>query len=488
MSCNSLNGKLQWLFRGAPSGCARPWAPTTVGRSASDYHRSTSRPPASPAVNPPVDTSLAHGLRAVQELLQAGRADEAEAALSALGRQHPASPEVPSWAARLASQRGRSGEAARILDTALAVLPDDPLLTVDLAVMQADAGRMDDALALLRRHVQRMPGAVMSWLLLSQLLEDTQQTSESLIAAYEAITRAQAEGAWRSPATTPPHLQGFVAHAVAKVRGGRRGVFFHALESAAHEHPGASLQRMERAVRGYLGEIAVQTRHPRQKALVLYIPDLPDEPFMDPQLQPWAGTLQRAFPAIRQEALAMLARGAGFEDFVKPKPGDSMERFLAGKAPAWEAMFFYRHGVRYDETHALCPHTSAALESIELFRVPGQAPEILFSVLKPGTHILPHHGICNARSVMHLPLLVPPGCALNLVDVGQRSWQEGELGLFDDTYLHEAWNRSDSIRVILLMDCWNPHLTPAEKAAVLRITQVIAALDIVFSDQGWATA
>jgi aspartate beta-hydroxylase len=165
-----------------------------------------------------------------------------------------------------------------------------------------------------------------------------------------------------------------------------------------------------------------------------------------------------------------------------------MDRFLAGQAPAWEALFFYRHGERYDETHALCPRTSAALESIELFRVPGQAPEILFSVLKPGTHILPHHGICNARSVMHLPLLVPPGCALNLVDVGQRSWQEGELGLFDDTYLHEAWNHSESIRVILLMDCWNPHLTPVEKAAVRRITQVIAALDIVFSDKGWRGA
>lgn len=440
------------------------------------------------AVNPPVDTSLARGLRAVQELLQAGRVAEAEAALTVLGRQHASAPEVPSWAARLAGQRGQPDEAARILDSALAVLPDDPLLTVDLAVLQADAGRIDDALALLRRHVQRMPGAVMSWLLLSQLLEDTQQASESLIAAYEAVTRAQADGAWKSPATTPPHLLGFVAHAVAKVREGRRGVFFHALESAAREHPGASLQRMERALRGYLGDIEVKTRHPRQKALVLYIPDLPDEPFMDPLLHSWATTLQRAFPAIRREAMAMLARGADFEDFVQPKPGDSIDRFLAGHAPAWEALFFYRHGVRYDETHALCPDTSAALESIELFRVPGQAPEILFSVLKPGTHILPHHGICNARSVMHLPLLVPPGCALNLVDVGQRSWQEGELGLFDDTYLHEAWNRSDAPRVILLMDCWNPHLTPVEKAAVLRITQVIAALDIVFSDQGWANA
>ena len=181
----------------------------------------------------------------------------------------------------------------------------------------------------------------------------------------------------------------------------------------------------------------------------------------------------------------MLARDANFEDFVRLKAGDSMERYLAGRAPAWEALFFYRHGVRYDETHTLCPETSAVLDSIDLFRVPGQAPEILFSVLRPGTHILPHHGICNARSVMHLPLLVPSDCALNLVDVATRTWTEGEPMLFDDTYLHEAWNRSDSIRMILLMDCWNPHLSLAEREAVVRITQVIGAMDIAFDPKGW---
>ena len=178
----------------------------------------------------------------------------------------------------------------------------------------------------------------------------------------------------------------------------------------------------------------------------------------------------------------------GLEDFVTLKPGDSMERYLGGRAPAWEAFFFYRHGKRYDENHARCPFTSAALESIELFRVPGQAPEILFSVLRPGTHILAHHGICNARSVMHLPLLVPPDCALQLVDVGAHAWAEGRLVLFDDTYLHEAWNRSSSIRVILLMDCWNPHLTMPEREAVVRLTQLIASMDIVFSAEGWTAA
>jgi aspartate beta-hydroxylase len=147
-----------------------------------------------------------------------------------------------------------------------------------------------------------------------------------------------------------------------------------------------------------------------------------------------------------------------------------------GKAPAWEALFFYRRGERYDNTHARCRNTSAVLESIDLCRVEGEAPEICFSVLAPGTSILPHYGVTNTRTVMHLPLLVPRNCALNLVGIGEHRWREGELMMFDDTYQHEAWNRSSSARIVLLMDCWNPHLTAIERLAVKQLIETIGGL------------
>jgi aspartate beta-hydroxylase len=78
--------------------------------------------------------------------------------------------------------------------------------------------------------------------------------------------------------------------------------------------------------------------------------------------------------------------------------------------------------------------------------------------------------------VMHLPLVVPSDCALRLVDRGEHVWREGELVLFDDTYLHEAWNRSDRTRVVLLMDCWNPHLTAVEKQALVLLIEAIGGL------------
>jgi len=42
----------------------------------------------------------------------------------------------------------------------------------------------------------------------------------------------------------------------------------------------------------------------------------------------------------------------------------------------------------------------------------------------------------------------------------------GEAWVFDDTIEHEAWNDSDQVRVILIIDVWNPFLTEAERRLV----------------------
>jgi aspartate beta-hydroxylase len=84
--------------------------------------------------------------------------------------------------------------------------------------------------------------------------------------------------------------------------------------------------------------------------------------------------------------------------------------------------------------------------------------------------------VTNTRLVFHLPLIVPPDCALNVGGVEHR-WREGEPILFDDTFEHEAWNRSDQPRLILLMDCWNPHLTEAEKEASRHVIEAIDTIE-----------
>src|SRR3546814_9348823 len=75
--------------------------------------------------------------------------------------------------------------------------------------------------------------------------------------------------------------------------------------------------------------------------------------------------------------------------------------------------------------------------------VPGRAPVAFFSALKPGTHIPPHNGATNTPLTVHMPLVIPPDCALRVGDE-TRTWEPGKLLMFDDTIRHEAWNYSST--------------------------------------------
>jgi aspartate beta-hydroxylase len=265
-------------------------------------------------------------------------------------------------------------------------------------------------------------------------------------------------------------------HAIESLRTHRKELLLATYQPLRDEFGAAALERVDRAVAGYVREIDATPADERQKPKFFFFPGLPAGPFHDPALHPWAATLAEAFPSIRAEALRVLSGGEVLPDFIAD-PGGTRE-FVSGSGadPSWKAFFFYRHGQRHDENHAKCPATSAVLDSLPLCRILDQAPEVLFSVLAPGSHINAHHGVSNVRLVMHLPLLVPPDCALNLPDRGLHEWVEGRPVMFDDTYLHEAWNRSSQPRVVLLMDCWNPHLSQAERTAVKTLLETISAL------------
>src|SRR5690349_2290101 len=101
----------------------------------------------------------------------------------------------------------------------------------------------------------------------------------------------------------------------------------------------------------------------------------------------------------------------------------------------------------------------------------------MFSLLAPRTRIPPHTGVANIRLVCHLPLIVPPGCGFR-VGESKREWVPGEAFVFDDTIEHEAWNDSDQLRVVLIVDLWPPAMSPAQRAAAAA---VIGASGVTFS-------
>jgi aspartyl/asparaginyl beta-hydroxylase (cupin superfamily) len=59
---------------------------------------------------------------------------------------------------------------------------------------------------------------------------------------------------------------------------------------------------------------------------------------------------------------------------------------------------------------------------------------------------------------------VPKGdCAIR---VGGRTlrWQEGKCLVFDDYFIHEAWNHTQEDRIVLVLDVWHPGLSAIEVA------------------------
>ena len=111
----------------------------------------------------------------------------------------------------------------------------------------------------------------------------------------------------------------------------------------------------------------------------------------------------------------------------------------------WDVFGLYGFKQKIPENCKLCPKTTSLVEQIPNMITAG------FSALKPGTHIHPHVGYTDKVLRYHLGLIIPNDCALRVGDE-IRSWEEGKFLIFDDTFEHEAWNKSDNTRIVLLID------------------------------------
>ena len=205
------------------------------------------------------------------------------------------------------------------------------------------------------------------------------------------------------------------------------------------------------------------------KPIGFYVPDLPPDGYFDEALFPWFARLEAATDSIRSELLGVLERDTGLRPYVEFAPHQPANQWAElNHSLTWSAFFLWENGRRNDANADSCPATDALLRELPLLDIPGMAPTAMFSIMKPGAHIPPHHGVTNTRAVIHLPLIVPEGCAFR-VGGEIREWREGVAWGFDDTVEHEAWNRSSQVRAILIVDGWNPHLSEEERA-VLRAT------------------
>ncbi|MDE2234406.1 MAG: aspartyl/asparaginyl beta-hydroxylase domain-containing protein [Gammaproteobacteria bacterium] len=287
-----------------------------------------------------------------------------------------------------------------------------------------------------------------------------------------ALAQAESLGLLVRMPSLPAAFRQQLEKAIAMVQQARAAHLESKLAALRCHYPDTEFARVDRCVRIFLGREPMPSGHRLQRPTFMSFPGLPAQAWFERNQFPWLEEIERHTGGIRAELYQVLQEQQGFQPFVEIPEHHQAAAYWQGLnySPNWNAYFFYRDGRRYDDNCRRCPLTSTLLDSLPLCRVDEHSPEVFFSVLKPGAHIPRHTGVINTRLVTHLPLVIPDDCGIRVGDE-TRGWKPGECLVFDDTFEHEAWNRSSQTRVVLIFDLWNPYLSELEQQAMRVIVE-----------------
>lgn len=368
-----------------------------------------------------------------------------------------------------AGARAMLGELPTSIDTG-----DTPWLL--LAQIEQALGDDAAADAALLRHLERSPRELLGLLMLGAIRARRGDERGATTWYRTALAVASRPGAAPPPSYTPllRDAQAFMAGATER--------FASHLEAAVRDAQldrGAAGARIRASLDLLMGRSELFLQQPS----MFYFPGLAQRAFFEREEFDWLPAIEAAVPAMRAELDALIAADEGFAPYV--------QRTAATPAPAnplldddrWSAQYLWRNGVPSEPAASRCPATMAALAAAPIPVIAARSPIALFSVLKPGAHIRPHHGLLNTRLICHVPLIAPAGCGLR-VGAETRTWEAGKALIFDDSIEHEAWNRGSSTRVVLLFEVWRPDIAAQERTALTRIFEAIDDYQGVAEDAG----
>lgn len=364
-----------------------------------------------------------------------------------------------------ALQSGNPRAAHEHLQAAASQAANDPIIWLTLATACNQLGDSAGEWEAVNHALAADPYCLPALLIKAAWLEEHHRRAEAMKVYANALKVAPPERDW--PSTLAPQL----LHASRFVAAQRQDYAEYLRKSVTFARanlPAAQQARWQEAIGLFSGQLAPMVSQSNQ----LQVPRLPAIPFFERADFPGLAVLEAQSDAIRAELVALLqARAEGFSPYVAYPPGTPVNQWSAlNHSHDWSALHLWRDGQPVQENLALCPVTAAALGALSKADIDGLCPNVMFSALKPNTHIPPHHGETNARLVGHLPLIIPPNCALR-VGNEWRTWKYGETLIFDDTIEHEAFNRSDELRVVLIFDLWNPLLLIDERLMVQAMSK-----------------
>lgn len=368
-----------------------------------------------------------------------------------------------------AFRAGRKEDAFAYLKAAFDAghLRDDAILA--LAQSALALGHIETAIAVIDGFLERFPTNADALLIKADAFK-AQGKARIAIGFYQAFLRAlQNNGA------VPPHLREHAIRAQHECQNANKLYQDHLV--ARFDEAGFSItsehSRIGQAIDIMLGKKTIYFQEPSK----FFFPELPQTQFYDPAGFDWAAAITEQAGVIRDELASLIASNAEFDPYVQhnvnvPKMSRMGIDMLGGTD--WSAFHLFQDGEECVEHTALCPKTIEILRMAPIPEISTVSPSILFSRLSAQASIPPHSGVCNARLICHLPLIVPPGGWLR-VGNQRREWKEGEMLIFDDTIEHEAKNPSSDFRIVLIFDVWRPELSAEERTLVETVFNAVAS-------------
>jgi len=403
-------------------------------------------------------------------------------------------------AARAAGADGRQSESDQLLARAAQLSPGHPAVLNELGLRMMQRGDAKNARELFLRATQADEGHPSLWSNLASSCYSLGLAQEAMEAVERALTLEprhlasllqkgaimDARGDLRNAARTyrnalatlppgiapPPTVAAMVERARESVEADNvllAAALDERLAAIRERHGGGSYRRVDRCIEFITG----RRQHYNPQPTFMHFPEIPAIEFFEREQFPWLDDIEAASEAIREELTGVLvADRAGLEPYIAYPEGVPLDQWRElNKSRRWSAYFLWNQGVAQPAHLARCPRTAEALKMAPQCDVAGRGPTAFYSILDAGTAIPPHSGVTNTRLTVHLPLIVPPDCGFR-VGGETREWIPGKAWVFDDTIEHEAWNRSDMPRAVLIFDIWNPYLSDAERDLMRAATEV----------------
>lgn len=197
-----------------------------------------------------------------------------------------------------------------------------------------------------------------------------------------------------------------------------------------------------------------------------FVEGLTAQPWHDPTDFPWCNHLASNWEQIAEE-LRSVTSLPDLETKATNAWRPAVVEAAKAYGPDWRT--FPLQDRKWDAVNSkLFPKTVQILKDSSVPSV-----EIFFARQAPESGISLHTDFCNFQITAHIGLDVPTNECWIEVGGERKYYEEGQMLIFDTSFMHQTWNSSTKARDVLLMRLWHPELTTVERNALQWIFDVI---------------